>query len=233
MPDEMKCSMDGMDGAVPAELHEAAVTHSGYLRWKRVLDVVLAAAALAVLFVPLLLVMLLIWVDDPGPVFFAQQRIGLYGRRFRMFKFRSMRLRTPEAGPETEDSADVVTRVGRFLRRFSVDELPQLINVLLGDMSLVGPRPLIPQEADVHCLRLRCGVYRVRPGITGLAQINGRSTLPPAQKVWWDVRYVERCSLGTDVRIVLATIPRLLVGSGMTEDFAGEPHGRPADGREQ
>ncbi|MBQ2953771.1 MAG: sugar transferase [Clostridia bacterium] len=174
------------------------------------MDVLCTLAGLLVLALPLLLVMLIIYVDDPGPVLFRQYRVGRDGKPFRIFKFRSMRMAAPgNLATAAEDPDRYVTRVGRFLRRCSIDELPQLLNVLLGDMSLVGPRPLISDEREVHELRMRCGVYGVRPGLTGLAQINGRDALSPVEKVRWDTRYLKQFGLWTDIRILFSTIPKV------------------------
>lgn len=194
-----------------AELAYVDVSRSRYHPFKRALDVLCTLAGLLILLLPLLLVMLIIYVDDPGPVVFRQWRVGRDGRRFRIIKFRSMRMDAPKyrASTSLDDPERYITRVGRFLRRTSLDELPQLINVLIGDMSLVGPRPLISDEQDVHDLRMRCGVYRVRPGLTGLAQIHDRDDMLPQEKVRWDLEYLRRFGLWTDVRILLATIPRI------------------------
>ncbi|MBR3763796.1 MAG: sugar transferase [Clostridia bacterium] len=199
-----------------ADLRYVDVGGRWYYAVKRGLDAVCALLGLAVLLLPLLLVALLIWVDDPGPVLFRQHRVGLNGRRFRIYKFRSMRMSAPKylSAAEMEAQQQYLTRVGRVLRRLSIDELPQLLNVLLGDMSLVGPRPLISDEQEVHRLRERFGVYGVRPGLTGLAQINGRDRVSPEEKVRWDVRYLERFGLWTDVKILLATVPEVLCGHG-------------------
>lgn len=202
------------DADALAELRYVDVSGRRYCAVKRALDVVCALLGLTVLLLPLLLVALLIYVDDPGPVLFRQHRIGLNGRRFRIYKFRSMKMSAPKylSAAEMEAQQQYLTCVGRVLRRLSIDELPQLINVLRGDMSLVGPRPLISDEQEVHQLRERFGVYGVRPGLTGLAQINGRDRVSAEEKVRWDVRYLESFGLWTDVKILLATVPEVLCG---------------------
>lgn len=210
-----------IDEGEVADLRYVDVTKSKYRYVKRAIDIVCTLAGLLVLLVPLLLVMLIIYVDDPGPVFFRQYRVGRNGKRFRIYKFRSMRINTPKylSTMELNDPDRYITRVGKILRKFSIDELPQLINVLLGDMSLVGPRPLISDEYEIHEIRTRFGVYNVRPGVTGLAQINGRDTVSPVEKVHWDVRYLEHFGLWMDIKILCATVPKIFGGVGVVEGF--------------
>lgn len=190
-----------------------------YCAAKRFFDVVLSCLALAVLAVPMLVLALAIYIDDPGRVLFTQKRVGRGGRRFRFYKFRTMRADTPHYCPtmELDDPERYMTRLGRFLRRFSLDELPQLLNVLRGDMSLVGPRPLISDEYKVHSVRAYFGVYNVRPGITGLAQINGRDFCPDGEKVRWDVKYLEDFGLWQDLRILLSTVPKVFGAAGVAD----------------
>lgn len=204
-----------------SDLEFVSVTKRHYLICKRMLDIVLASAALLVLAIPMLIVCLIIYMDDPGSVIFSQYRVGRGGRRFKLYKLRTMRLDTPKymSTSEVDDPNRYITRVGRILRRLSIDELPQLINVVKGDMSIVGPRPLISDEHEIHALRMKFGVYRVRPGLTGLAQIHGRDMVTPAEKVRWDVRYLEEFGFFADVKIVLLTIPKLLGGHGVAEGF--------------
>lgn len=186
---------------------------------KRFADLVLSALGLIVLGIPLLMVMLVIYIDDPGPVFFSQYRVGLNGKHFKMYKFRSMRVDAPSelATSEILDPNSCITRVGRIIRKYSIDELPQLYNVLLGDMSLVGPRPLILKEQDMHEMRDRYGVYSVRPGLTGFAQINGRDLVTTEQKVYWDLKYLEEYGFLTDIKILLGTIPKILSHADVVE----------------
>ena len=186
---------------------------------KRVLDFILSALGLAVLLVPLAITALVVYIDDPGNVFFCQKRVGRNGKLFKLYKFRTMKRDTPKymATMDVDDPDKYITRVGRVLRKLSLDEIPQLINVLKGDMSLVGPRPLIPNEEEIHAMRERFGVYAVRPGVTGLAQINGRDTVSPAEKVRWDVRYVEHFGFWLDVKILFATVPKIFGGEGVVE----------------
>ena len=183
-----------------------------YSYLKRFADLVLSAFGLAILFVPFLFIMLIVFVDDPGPVFFSQYRVGLNGKHFKMHKFRSMKIDAPSelSTAEVKDPNACITRVGKIIRKYSIDELPQLYNVLIGDMSLVGPRPLILKEQDMHDLRNQYGVYSVRPGLTGLAQVNGRNALLWEEKFAFDLKYVNEVSFAMDVRVVAMTIGKVL-----------------------
>lgn len=186
---------------------------------KRAADIALSALALVVLLVPMALLALAVYIDDPGRVLFRQRRVGRGGRSFWFYKFRTMKESKPQSppSPEREDERGYITRFGRFLRRSSLDELPQLFNVLRGDMSLVGPRPLVEGEQSIHRLREHFGVYALRPGITGLAQVNGRDLCAPGEKLRWDVKYLERFGLGQDARLLLSTIPKVLRAEGVRE----------------
>lgn len=189
-------------------------------RWiKRLLDLLLSLLALIVLLPLMLLIALLIRLDSPGSPVFAQERVGRHGRPFTIYKLRTMRTDAPRdvATSELRDANAHITRLGRFLRRTSLDELPQFINIFKGDMSIVGPRPLVPREQSVHEERLRLGVYAVRPGVTGWAQINGRDTVNAGKKAEMDAYYAENLSFGLDVRIVLRTVYCVLTGQGIQE----------------
>ena len=187
---------------------------------KRGIDIICSAAGLIVLLIPMLIVALVIYIDDPGQPIFIQYRVGRGGRRFKLYKFRTMKKDTPKymSTMEVENPETYITRLGRFLRKSSIDEIPQLLNVLKGDMSLVGPRPLISDEYEIHAMRLNFGVYNIQPGITGLAQIKGRDTVTPEEKVRWDVRYLEQCSFWTDLKILLATVPKVFGCVGISND---------------
>lgn len=192
---------------------------------KRALDVAVASLLLLVLAVPLLFVAMAIRLDSPGPIFYPHERVGQNGRRFRMYKFRSMMVNAEAAklGLLAHNQTDAPlfkmhddprrTRVGRFIRRFSVDETPQLFNVLLGHMSLVGPRPALPEEAAKYNDYDAHRVVAV-PGITGLWQVNGRSLLAFEDMVALDLEYARHWSIWLDVRILLRTIPVVLSGKG-------------------
>jgi lipopolysaccharide/colanic/teichoic acid biosynthesis glycosyltransferase len=180
---------------------------------KRLLDFA-GAAFVLLLFCPVFVVVAMaIMVDSGGPVLFRQRRVGLGGREFGMYKFRSMVQDAPSRGPyHTSDNDPRITRVGRVLRRTSIDELPQLLNVLLGDMSLVGPRPdLAVQRSlyDAEQWALRCSV---RPGITGLAQAKLRSSGTLEQRIELDLRYVREAGLWLDVKIMALTLRTLIHG---------------------
>ena len=200
---------------------------TGYLRTKRILDVVIASLALFFLSPLLLLIALAIVIEGRGrgPTLFHQERVGRNGRLFRFYKFRSMvpdaeaRLRDLTAhneacGPIFKMRRDPrVTRVGRWLRRSSMDELPQLFNVLKGDMSLVGPRPHLPREVEKYDARQRQRL-RVQPGLLCLREVGGRSHLTFEQWVESDLAYIGRRSLGTDLGILLRTLPAIFKGDG-------------------
>ena len=203
------------------DIQSVGVMNRQYLVFKRMIDIILALATLLIIALPMLIVILIVYIDDPGDVIFTQYRVGMGGRRFKLYKLRTMRRDTPKymSTSEVDDPNRYITRVGRILRRLSIDELPQLINVLKGDMSIVGPRPLISDEHEIHDLRMKFGVYKIRPGLTGLAQIRGRDMVTPADKVRWDVRYLEELGFWTDVKIVLSTIPKIIGGNGFAEGF--------------
>ena len=194
-------------------------------RLKRALDVVGAVVALLVLAVPLLVLMALVRLADGGPALFVQERVGAGGRRFRMLKLRSMVVGAPGRRAELQPHNEVdgprfklradprVTGLGRWLRRTSLDELPQLINVLRGDMSLVGPRPPLPREVARYTPR-EWRRLAVPPGMTGLWQVSGRSALPFDQGLALDLHYVDTWSLALDLKVLLRTLPAVVTGTG-------------------
>ncbi|GIV62073.1 MAG: hypothetical protein KatS3mg044_0939 [Rhodothermaceae bacterium] len=190
--------------------------HGWYPSFKRAFDVA-AAGVLLVSSAPLLgLIALLIWLDDGRPVLFRQTRAGREGHPFTVYKFRT--LHTGHHDPRRPGEA--VTRTGRFLRRWGLDELPQLWNVLRGDMSLVGPRPTLPEQVACYGPFERQRLA-VRPGLTGWAQIHGRNALSWPERIRLDVWYVEHLGPGLDLRILVRTLPALLSGHGIYGD-AGE-----------
>lgn len=201
------------------DLTPADASHHPYCIWKRILDVFLAVTGLLVLLIPMGIIALAAYIDDPGNVIFSQKRVGMNGRIFRLYKFRTMKLNTPKyvATGDMQNPNQYITRVGKILRKLSLDEIPQLINVVKGDMSLVGPRPLIPGERPIHDMRFRFGVYTVRPGVTGLAQVNGRDTVQPGAKVRYDLKYVQNFGFGMDCKIIFSTVPKVFSGSGVVE----------------
>jgi lipopolysaccharide/colanic/teichoic acid biosynthesis glycosyltransferase len=193
---------------------------------KRLFDVVISLAALILLSPLFLLLAVCILIDDGFPVLFMQKRVGLYGREFRLFKFRTMCRNAEEMKADLADlnqAADGVlfkmkndprvTRVGRVLRRFSLDETPQFINVLTGDLALVGPRPPLPEEVANYTLHDRKRLH-VKPGLTCLWQIQGRSDVPFDQLVHLDMQYIRSQSLWKDFIIIIKTIPAVLFGRG-------------------
>ncbi len=183
---------------------------------KRILDVVFSAILLLFLSLPMLVIWIAVRWDTPGRGIFRQIRVGKDGRLFECYKFRTMYESAPPCRPSSEftDAQRYITPVGRFLRKTSLDELPQLFNVLKGDMSLVGPRPLILAEREVHEGRRRNGVYTLRPGMTGLAQINGRDGLSDSEKIETDTKYLYEFGLIQDVRILAKTITAVVSGDG-------------------
>lgn len=184
---------------------------------KRTTDLLLALLASLPLALPLLLLALWVKATSPGPVLYWSDRVGRNNVLFRMPKFRSMRIDTPEVATHLlEHPEQWLTPIGSFLRRSSLDELPQLWNILRGDMSLVGPRPALHNQHDLIALRTRAGIHTLRPGLTGWAQINGRDVLPIAQKVAMDVHYLQQQSFCWDLRILLLTAIQVLRRDGIT-----------------
>ncbi len=190
-----------------------------YTHVKRILDVVLAALAVAVLSPLMLAVALAVKLTSPGPVFFRQKRVGLNKTYFMIYKFRTMRVDAPNDRPThlLKNPAAFITPVGGFLRRSSLDELPQLFNVLRGEMSLVGPRPALWNQYDLIAARDRNGANGVRPGMTGWAQVNGRDELTIEVKARRDGEYVRRMGFWFDAWCLLRTASRVVRGSGVVE----------------
>ena len=180
-----------------------------YLCIKRAFDVVVSAVCLAVLLVPMILIAVCIKLDSSGPVFIKQKRMGQKGKVFYIYKFRTMYRFTPNNVPTAElrNPFYFITHLGRNLRKTSLDELPQLVNVLKGDMSLVGYRPVCLTEIKLNNLREEYGVFKCKPGITGLAQVMGRDDLPYREKARVDRIYLKNRSLILDAYILLKTIP--------------------------
>ncbi len=190
-----------------------------YLKLKRVTDLLCALIGLIVLSPILLIVAVMIKVDAPNePVIFKQERIGQFGHSFWLYKFRSMKQGTPELGTnEFMDAEQYITKVGKFIRRTSLDELPQLWNVVCGSMSLVGPRPLLARENTMHFLRYYYGIYQMKPGITGLAQINGRDEMGDYEKARWDRTYAHNLSAKIDIEILWETVVKVLKREGIVD----------------
>lgn len=186
---------------------------------KRILDISVSLVALIVLLIPFLIISLLIKFDSKGPVFFKQVRMEKDDVPFDILKFRSMYETAPHqiSTSQLSNPSQHVTTIGKFLRKTSLDELPQLINVIKGDMSIVGPRPLILSEKNVLNLRTRNGASKVLPGITGLAQVNGRDELPDDEKAQFDSYYAANVSLSLDFKIIMKTFIDVLDERGIKE----------------
>ena len=181
---------------------------------KRLLDIFVSAIGLAVAFLPMLLVSLAVYINDPGPIIFKQQRIGRNGKQFTILKFRSMCVGAENKGSGVYSGKgdDRVTKVGRILRATSIDELPQLVNVLVGDMSFVGPRPPLtyhPWRYDEYTEEQK-RMFEVRPGITGWAQVNGRKGVEWNKRIEYNVWYVDNVSFWLDIKILFKTFTKVL-----------------------
>lgn len=186
---------------------------------KRIIDVVLSAAGILLLAVPMLIIAIIIKLDSPGPVFFRQKRVGLNKTHFYILKFRSMSTSAPANMPThmLSNAEDYLTKWQKFIRKSSIDELPQMFNILAGSMSVIGPRPALWNQYDLIEERDRYGANDVRPGLTGWAQINGRDELPVEVKACFDGEYVERMSFWFDCRCFFATIGKVLKREGVVE----------------
>lgn len=193
---------------------------------KRWIDALLALAGVIVLSPVYLALALAIKLDSPGPVFFRQKRVGIHKTYFQILKFRTMRIDTPHDVPThlLGNPDQWITRVGRFLRRTSLDELPQIFNILAGQMSIIGPRPALWNQYDLIAERDKYGANDIRPGLTGWAQINGRDELEIDVKARFDGEYVQRMSLAFDIRCFFGTIFSVLRHDGVVEGGTGEMH---------
>lgn len=172
---------------------------------KRILDVVMATGALVLLSPVMAGVTVAIRKEDGGPILFRQERAGSDNQPFTLLKFRSMGTSAIQV-PSSEGAHLAVTKVGRFIRRFNIDELPQFVNVLRGEMSVIGPRPALPQQSSLLELRATGGSAALRPGLTGLAQVNSYDGMPPTEKAKWDNMYADKLSLTLDLKIIWRTI---------------------------
>lgn len=183
---------------------------------KKLFDLFLATIALCILIIPICLVALFVKLTSSGPVVYWSDRVGRHNKIFKMPKFRTMRVNTPAVASHLlTDPKQFLTPVGSFLRKSSLDELPQLWSIVKGDMSFVGPRPALFNQDDLVALRTAHGVDKVLPGLTGWAQINGRDELPIPQKVELDVDYVNRQSFWLDVKIILLTVLKVAGRKGI------------------
>lgn len=193
---------------------------------KRVIDFLLSLIGIVVLSPVLLVLAIIIKVTSPGPVLFKQERMGKDNVRFKIFKFRSMRIDTPKDVPThmLSNPDQYITSVGKFMRKTSLDELPQLFNILKGDMAVIGPRPSLPNQYDLNELRDKNGASSIKPGLTGLAQISGRDELEIDVKAALDGEYVKKMSFLFDCKCFLETITSVLKHDGVVEGGTGEMH---------
>jgi len=191
---------------------------------KRLVDLVLSGIALIPLSVVYLILAIAIKIDDPGPVFFRQKRVGLKKSHFNIMKFRTMKMETPRDMPThlLKNPEQYITRVGGFLRKYSLDELPQILQIFTGKMSIVGPRPALWNQFDLIEERDKYGANDVRPGLTGWAQINGRDELPIDVKARFDGEYVEKMSFLFDCKCFFGTIVSVLKHDGVVEGGTGQ-----------
>ena len=191
---------------------------------KRFLDLLLSACAIMVLLPVYLLISIAIVVDDPGPVFFRQKRVGIHKTHFQILKFRTMKMETPRDVPThlLENPEQYITRVGKVLRKTSLDELPQIFQIFTGKMAIIGPRPALWNQFDLIAERDKYGANDVRPGLTGWAQINGRDELPIDVKARFDGEYVENLSFRFDCKCFFGTITSVLKSEGVVEGGTGQ-----------
>ena len=190
---------------------------------KRFLDIILSACGIVVLSPVYLLISLAIKIDDPGPVFFKQKRVGLHKSHFYILKFRTMKMDTPKDTPThlLENPEQYITKVGKFLRKTSLDELPQIFQIFTGKMAVIGPRPALWNQYDLIALREAVGANDVRPGLTGWAQINGRDEIPIEQKAALDGEYVKNLSFLFDCKCFFGSVIAVLKRDGVVEGGTG------------
>ena len=191
---------------------------------KRLIDLLLSACAIVVLSPVYLLICIAILADDPGPVFFRQKRVGIHKTHFQILKFRTMKVSTPKDVPThlLENPEQYITRVGKFLRKTSLDELPQIFQIFTGKMAIIGPRPALWNQFDLIAERDKYGANDVRPGLTGWAQINGRDELPIDVKARFDGEYVQNLSFAFDCKCFFGTIGSVLKSEGVVEGGTGQ-----------
>lgn len=185
---------------------------------KRAFDIVSSSFAVIVLSPIITILCILIKTTSKGPILFKQRRIGKDNKEFNIYKFRTMRTDTPNVATHLlENPEQYITKIGKFMRKTSLDELPQLINIIKGEMSVVGPRPALYNQDDLIELRTKAGVHKLLPGLTGWAQINGRDELPIIQKVILDKEYIEIQSFWMDIKIIFMTVFKVLKSEGIQE----------------
>lgn len=197
---------------------------------KRLVDIFLSFIGMIVLIPIFIIIGLVIYIDDPGPVFFKQKRVGKDKSIFWLHKFRSMKVKTPDIPTHMLDNPEqYITRVGKIIRKLSIDELPQIYDILIGKMSIIGPRPALWSQDDLIFERDKYGANDVRPGLTGWAQINGRDELPIDIKAKFDGEYIEKLNSGSfngflmDCRCFLGTILKVIKSDGVVEGHTVNP----------
>ena len=194
--------------------------------FKRLFDIILSILGLIVLSWLYLIIIIAIKIDDPGPALFSQKRVGLHKQLFRLHKFRSMKMSTPHDVPthQLENPEQYITKMGAFLRKTSLDELPQIWDILVGKMSIVGPRPALWNQYDLIEERDKYGANDIKPGLTGWAQINGRDELEIPDKARYDGEYVKKMSFFFDIKCFFLSIFRVVLHAGVVEGGTGELH---------
>lgn len=201
---------------------------TGYRYIKRIIDILLSGPAIIILSPLLLILCIAIKLDSPGPIFFTQKRVGIHKTYFQIYKFRTMRTDTPKDMPThmLANPEQYITKTGRFLRKTSLDELPQIFNIFKGDMSIVGPRPALWNQDDLVAERDKYGANDVTPGLTGWAQINGRDELEIPVKAKLDGEYVKKYGFTMDVRCFFGTFLSVLRQDGVVEGGTGSMKGK-------
>ncbi|MCR5255658.1 MAG: sugar transferase [Acetatifactor sp.] len=191
--------------------------------FKRMIDIIISLISIVLLAIPMVVVAIVIKAEDPGPAIFVQKRVGNHKKLFKLYKFRSMKMSTPHDTPThlLENPEQYLLKSGKFIRKTSIDELPQLFNILKGDMSFVGPRPALWNQDDLIAERDKYGANDVRPGLTGWAQINGRDELEIPVKAALDGEYVKRQSFIFDMKCFFGTFSKVANGDGVVEGGTG------------
>lgn len=191
---------------------------------KRIIDFILALLGIVILSPVFLILSILIKYNSKGPILFKQIRVGRGNKTFKILKFRTMKIETPKDMPThlLENPESYITSVGKFMRKTSLDELPQLWNIIVGEMSVIGPRPSLPSQTDLNRLRDQSGASKIRPGLTGLAQVSGRDELPIDIKASYDGQYVEKVTFTNDFKLFFQTVASVLKSDGIKEGKINE-----------
>ena len=217
MSDRCKFEKEIDESAISINFSDELINESiFYSITKRAIDIIGSFCGIILLLPLFLIVAMLIKLDSKGPIIFKQIRIGKDSKPFNIYKFRSMKVEAPNLSTEEfENASDFITNIGKFIRKTSIDELPQLVNILKGDMSIVGPRPVIEKETDLLELREIYKVNTILPGITGLAQINGRDCMDNYKKVKYDYEYLLNRSFILDMKIIFKTFFKVIKSEGV------------------